>query len=214
MVTTNLDLSALMRGHFSRDHLTVSLLHFFDLPLGIGHCYWSLLIGHCYCHCLTLILSLLLSLLLVIVSKYGWHCIVSTLMCSHFSQYQLTESIYVWAMIISFPKPHKMYRVFFSLGLPQKFQVQKSWSRLVVSRTIYVNVDSPNLGFPYFNFLGEAQWEKNTLYNQFDTWAQIVQCSKFKVQSCLIGASGCSSRTEFCKLGPCRLPQHIDQMKF
>ena len=25
---------------------------------------------------------------------------------------------------------------------------------------MYVNVDSPNLGFPYFNFLGEAQWEK------------------------------------------------------
>ena len=25
------------------------------------------------------------------------------------------------------------------------------------SRTIYVNVDSPNLGFPYFNFLGEAR---------------------------------------------------------
>ena len=28
---------------------------------------------------------------------------------------------------------------------------------------IYVNVESPNLGFPYFNFLGEAQC-KNTLY--------------------------------------------------
>ena len=27
---------------------------------------------------------------------------------------------------------------------------------LVVFRTIYVNVDSPNLGFPYFNFLGLA----------------------------------------------------------
>ena len=26
---------------------------------------------------------------------------------------------------------------------------------------IYVNVDSPNLGFPYFNFLGEAQWKKH-----------------------------------------------------
>ena len=42
MVTTNLDLSALMRGHFSLDYLTVSLFHFFDLPLGIAHC---------YCHC-------------------------------------------------------------------------------------------------------------------------------------------------------------------
>ena len=27
----------------------------------------------------------------------------------------------------------------------------------------YVNVDSPNLGFPYFNFLREYQW-KNSLY--------------------------------------------------
>ena len=27
---------------------------------------------------------------------------------------------------------------------------------------ICVNVDSPNLGLPYFNFLGEGQW-KNTL---------------------------------------------------
>ena len=38
---------------------------------------------------------------------------------------------------------------------PQKFQVQK------VSRPIYVNVDSPNLGFTYFNFLVK----KITLYN-------------------------------------------------
>ena len=30
---------------------------------------------------------------------------------------------------------------------------------LGVSRTIYVNVDSPNLGFPYF--LGEAQCKKH-----------------------------------------------------
>ena len=28
---------------------------------------------------------------------------------------------------------------------------------LGVSRTIYVNVDSPDLGFPYFNFLGGYQ---------------------------------------------------------
>ena len=31
---------------------------------------------------------------------------------------------------------------------------------LGVSRPIYVNVDSPNQGFPYFNFLGEAQCKK------------------------------------------------------
>ena len=31
---------------------------------------------------------------------------------------------------------------------------------LGVAGPIYVNVDSPNLGFPYFNFLGWYQWEK------------------------------------------------------
>ena len=40
------------------------------------------------------------------------------------------------------------YRVIFLTGPPLKFQVQKV--NLGVSRTIYVNVDSPNQGFPYF----------------------------------------------------------------
>ena len=46
----------------------------------------------------------------------------------------------------------------FSLGLPLKYLSTKKliWARLGVSRTIYVNVDSPNLGFTYFNFLGGA----------------------------------------------------------
>ena len=35
------------------------------------------------------------------------------------------------------------------------------WARLGVSRTIYVNVDSPNLGFSYFNFLGGYQRKKS-----------------------------------------------------
>ena len=34
-------------------------------------------------------------------------------------------------------------------------------ARLGVSRPIYVNVDSPNLGFPYFNFLGGYQFKKH-----------------------------------------------------
>ena len=41
-------------------------------------------------------------------------------------------------------------------------------ARLGVSRPIYVNVDSPNLGFPYFNFLrGTSEEEKTpcTMYN-------------------------------------------------
>ena len=54
------------------------------------------------------------------------------------------------------------------------------WARLGVSRTIYVNVDSPNLGFPYFNFLGGTS-EKITLYmftfwrSQIDKLCQLIQ---------------------------------------
>ena len=33
---------------------------------------------------------------------------------------------------------------------------------------IYVNVDSPNLGFPYFNFLGGYQWKKKHPVNRFE----------------------------------------------
>ena len=42
-------------------------------------------------------------------------------------------------------------------------------ARLGVSRPIYVNVDSPNLGFPYFNFLGGYQWKKTPCtYDMYD----------------------------------------------
>ena len=33
-----------------------------------------------------------------------------------------------------------------------------------IHRPIYVNVDSPNLGFPYFNFLGGYQLKKHPVY--------------------------------------------------
>ena len=48
------------------------------------------------------------------------------------------------------------------------------------SRTIYVNVDSPNLGFPYFNFLGEAQYKKTpcilsiALVNEIHQWMWVM----------------------------------------
>ena len=41
------------------------------------------------------------------------------------------------------------------------------YARLGVSRLIYVNVDSPNLGFPYFNFLGGYQLKKHPVYIEF-----------------------------------------------
>ena len=46
------------------------------------------------------------------------------------------------------------YRVIFFTGTPQKSTEKLIQARLGVSRTIYVTVDSPNLGFPYFNFGG------------------------------------------------------------
>ena len=57
------------------------------------------------------------------------------------------------------------YRVFFSLVPPLKTLSTKKLiqARLDVSRPIYVNVDSPNLDFPYFNFLGGVPVKKNTL---------------------------------------------------
>ena len=60
-------------------------------------------------------------------------------------------------------EPLLKYRVFFSLVPPLKVQSTKTLikARLGVSRPIYVNVDSPNLGFQYFNFLGGYQLKKH-----------------------------------------------------
>ena len=46
---------------------------------------------------------------------------------------------------------------FFFTGTHQKV--------LSAKKLIYVNVDSPNLGFPYFNFLEGVPVKKNTLYH-------------------------------------------------
>ena len=49
---------------------------------------------------------------------------------------------------------------FFLTGTPPKSSKYKKviLARLGVSWPIYVNVDSPNLGFPYFNFLEGYQY--------------------------------------------------------
>ena len=68
-----------------------------------------------------------------------------------------------WSVLTARSKISKVkYRVFFSLGLPLKcLSTEKLiWARLGVSGPIYVNVDSPNLGFPYFNFLGGVPVKK------------------------------------------------------
>ena len=55
-----------------------------------------------------------------------------------------------------------MQGVFFFTGTPLKVPSTNKliWARLGVSRPIYVNVDSANLGFLYFNFLGGYQLNK------------------------------------------------------
>ena len=60
---------------------------------------------------------------------------------------------------------------FFSLVPPLKIKSTKKFiqARLGVSRTIYVNVDSPNLGFPYFYFLGGYQWKKSPCISRFQS---------------------------------------------
>ena len=46
---------------------------------------------------------------------------------------------------------------------------------------IYANVDSPNLGFPYFNFLGGYQLKKTPCINE-TTHAQ-AKCSMARISS-------------------------------
>ena len=60
------------------------------------------------------------------------------------------------------------YRVIFFTGTPLKSTEKLIWARLGVSRPIYVNVDSPNLGFTYFNFLGGTRETKHFRVTQTD----------------------------------------------
>ena len=53
---------------------------------------------------------------------------------------------------------YKLQAVLFNWYPPKNSKYKKvNQARLGVSRTIYVAVDSPNLGFPYFHFLGGYQ---------------------------------------------------------
>ena len=57
------------------------------------------------------------------------------------------------------------------------YPLKSSKYRKGVSRPIYVNVDSPNLGFPYFNFLGGTSLKKHPVSMQRTVWHTFVlQC--------------------------------------
>ena len=87
---------------------------------------------------------------------------------------------------------HKGEKIQFVLGLPPKVPSKEKLilARLGVSRTIYLNVDSPNLGFLYILKLFRGGPVKNTLYNSFfyltyldtrDMWDHNVQCTMWNV---------------------------------
>ena len=66
---------------------------------------------------------------------------------------------------------------FYHWASPLKYRSTEKliWARLGVSRTIYVNVDSPKLGFPYFNFSGEAQCKKHPVFSRVITFYSAFQ---------------------------------------
>ena len=74
----------------------------------------------------------------------------------------MTSQVYAQRALSSICNLKHFIQGVFSLVLPLKILSTKKLiqARLGVSRPIYVNVYSPNLGFPYFNFLGGYQWEK------------------------------------------------------
>ena len=55
-----------------------------------------------------------------------------------------------------------------------------------VSRPIYVNVDSPNLGFTYFNFLGGGQLKKPPCIFQYTCLNVNMLCPCLCVPICAI----------------------------
>ena len=65
---------------------------------------------------------------------------------------------------------------FFPLVFPLKVSSTENliYARLSVSRTIYVNVDSPKLSFPYFNFLGGYQWKKSPCIIGLMKWVRAL----------------------------------------
>ena len=69
-----------------------------------------------------------------------------------------------------------------------------------VSRTIYVDVDSPNLGFPYFNFLGGYQLKKHPVSAALLLRRYLLLCRRGNrsVESCQVSTyhQVCNSSTK------------------
>ena len=62
----------------------------------------------------------------------------------------------------------------FFTGTPPKSTEKLPQARLGVPRMIYVNVDSPNLGFPYFNFLGGSSEKNHPVYWEEAMYASAI----------------------------------------
>ena len=120
--------------------------------------------------------------LLTCLTREEWACHSKALPLYHILLVDLPFIFFWWLFMIiyqqtntkpcchytaSYPLFRTIYRVFFNwypLKVLSTKKVNLGYTRLGVSRSIYVKVDSPNLGFPYFNFLGGYQWKKHPVY--------------------------------------------------
>ena len=68
--------------------------------------------------------------------------------------FHVKHSLICWSVLIFSEIVMQYTGCFVFTGTPLKVLSTKKliWARLGVSRPIYVNVDSSNLGFPYFDF--------------------------------------------------------------
>ena len=130
----------------------------------------------------TVFISLLLYYSYCFSSVLGWHYFIYRHNIYNNSPCSIVfglSNITVYGQLYNVNIP--IYRVFFYTGPHLKvLSTQKLiWARLGVSRTIYVNVDSPYLGFPYFKVFGEAQCKKTPCICMFIIYCPLSESLSF-----------------------------------
>ena len=115
-------------------------------------------------HCLMICVNTFSSVFLFQNLYFSWvpkwestsqQCYAAHALLGHFKFFNVPWLSF-WARSIS------LFGCFFHRYPPKVPSTNKLiLARLGVSRPIYVNIDSPNLGFPYFDFLGGYQWKKS-----------------------------------------------------
>ena len=86
--------------------------------------------------------------------------------------------------------------MFFLTGTPPKNSKYKkvNLGKVRCIWPIYVNVDSPNLGFPYFNFLGGYQLKKHPVGQNDEGTTQHSNFAPFLPAQLICLLSACLSR--------------------